>query len=248
MPAGYPPRYRQGAMWGLDRWLRAACVALLAAGAAGAVTHRSPAGHTDAAGRSASSPAAGSAPATSLPSGPVPGSAALASGMITPAEMGGHYRADAGQAAAVLDSAPCLAGLQPSARQAGRAATALLGPDPHAVPTIVELAASYPGSEAGAVYQDVVAAVGACPAFDFAFGGSPVSVPLTPGTIPPVGVADQVWSGDFTYSGSPLRLQVAVVLDGQTVLALLWVDSVPPAAAVPGGFTSTLSAALGKLA
>ena len=235
-------------MWGLDRWLGVACAALLAAGAVGMVTTSrhgpsAPAVSTATLRR----PAAGG-PATSIPSGPVPGSTGLASAMINPTDMGGYYRIDPSQAAAILNSAPCLAGLQPSAGQAGRADTALLGPDLHSVPTIVEVAASYPRGAAEAVYRDVVAAIGACPRFAFSFGGSTVSVPLLAGTIPPVGVADQVWAGSFPYGGVTLRLQVGVVLDGQTVLALMWIDSIPPAAAIMGDFPSTLSAALGKLA
>ncbi len=235
-------------MWGLHRWLGSACAVLLAAGAVGVAT-RSRSGLSATADPTVTlrhAPAGG--PATSVPTASVPDSSVLSAAMINPKDMGGYYRVDPSQATAISNSAPCLAGLQPSNRQAGRADTALLGPDLHSVPTIVEIAASYTAGTAEAVYRDVVAAVGACPSFGFSFGGSGVSATLVAGTIPPVGVADQVWSGTFTYAGASLSLQLGVVLDGQTVVTLMWLDSVPPAAAIMGGFTSTLSAALGKLA
>lgn len=168
--------------------------------------------------------------------------------MITPTDMGGYYRIDPASAAAILDSAPCLAGLAGSPSQAGRADTALLGPDLHSLPTIVEVAASYPGQEPAAVYRQVVTAVAACPSFHLTFGGTPLAVPLQAISIPPVGLADDTWAGTAAYAGGNLRLEVGVVLVGHTLVALMWIDSVPPSAAIMGDFTSTLSAVLGKLA
>jgi hypothetical protein len=168
--------------------------------------------------------------------------------MITPTDMGGYYRVDPPVAASIVASAPCLAGLEPSASQVGRAGTGLLGPDLHSVPTIVELAASYRGQKPATIYRDVVTAVDACPSFGVTFGGSRLAVPLEAVQIPPVGMADSAWSGTVAYSGVTLRLQLGVVLDGHTILALMWIDTQPPSAAVMGNFTSTLSLALGKLA
>lgn len=247
-------------MTGLPRWLTAFCVALLAAGAGGVVTHREPGRGAAATQPPASRPAPTSpastrpapttapVPAPTVPPGPAAGSATLAAGMITPTDMGGYYRVDPATAVAITGSAPCLAGLEPSASQAGRAETALLGPDEHSVPTIVELAASYPGQEPATIYREVATAVNACPAFGLTFGGTRIEVPLKPLEIPPVGLADSAWSGIVGYAGTNLQVQLGVVLDGHIVLSLMWIDSDPPSAAIMGNFSSTLSAAIGKLA
>lgn len=248
-------------MPGLHKWLIAVALALVVAGVGGIVVHHDPAsgqavpgpgrgsGTTVAATTTTTAPAgASSIPVPTVAAGPAAGSAALAAGMITPTDMGGYYRIDSGAAATIVDSAPCLAGLSPSASQAGRAQTALLGPDLHSLPTIVEVAASYSGQAPASIYREVVAAVDACPSFTVTFGGTPLAVPLKPATIPPVGLADTVWSGTAPYAGSNLEFRLGVVLAGHTVVAMMWIDSVPPSAAIMGDFTSTLSAALGKLA
>lgn len=250
-------------MPGLHKGLTALSLALLAAGAAGVATHRDPptgpgigaAARAPVTAPATTVPAApGDAPSTTLvpvptvPAGPVADSAQLAAGMLDPTDMGGYYHVDGSVASATVASAPCLAGLGPSSRQAGRAQTALLGPDLHSLPAFVEVVASYPGQAAASVYQEVVAAVSACPRFAITFGGTPLAVPLTSESIPPVGLASSAWSGTAPYGGSTLRFHVGVVLDGHSVLALVWIQNVPPDAAIMGNFTSTLSAALGKLA
>lgn len=179
---------------------------------------------------------------------PGPGTGDLENGLVTPTDMGGYYRVDAASATTVLDSAPCLAVFQASPAQSGRAVTALIGPDAHSVPMFVEVVQSYPGAVAADVYRNVVTAVSGCPELGFDFGGTPVRAPITPLAIPPVGDSDHVWSGNFSYSGQTFSAQLGVVLTGRTVLGLLWVDTVPPSAAVMGNFTSTLSLAIGKLA
>ena len=179
---------------------------------------------------------------------PGPGTADLENGLVTPTDMGGYYRVDAASATALLDSAPCLAVFQASPSQSGRAATALLGPDTHSVPMFVEVVQSYPGATAADVYRNIVTALGGCPRLGFGFGGTVVQAPITPTPIPPVGDADQVWSGDFSYSGQNFSAEIGVVLTGRSVLGLLWIDTVPPSAAIMGNFTSTLSLAIGKLA
>ncbi|HET9076337.1 MAG TPA: hypothetical protein VFN68_05355 [Acidimicrobiales bacterium] len=235
-------------MPGLHRWLASCCAALLAAGAVGVATHRgpgAPAGRP--AGTTVPAAPAGTTPVPTTTLGPVAGSAALSARLIGPGDLGGHYTADPGAAAAVLASAPCLAGLEPSPSQAGRAATALLGPGAHSLPAVVELAASYSGREPAAIYQQVVAAVSACPAFGLGFGGATLSVPLTPSALPPVGVADSAWAGMVPFAGSNLAVQLAVVLDGHTVLGLLRLGPGPVPAAGSGGFAAALATAVGKL-
>ena len=162
--------------------------------------------------------------------------------------MGGYYRTESTAAAQLIDSAPCLASLQPSPADAGRAVTALLGPDRHSLPAIYEVMDSFAGGRSTAVYRSVVSAIGACPALHFAFGGSVASVPLAGFSIPAVGDADRVWSGSFASGGTSFEVQVGVVLDATTVLTMVWVDSVPPSAAIMGSFDSTVSLAIGKLA
>ena len=248
-------------MPGLHKWLTATSLALLVAGAVGAATHRSPgpaapagASQTSVPARTAAPPSTAPGPTTtlpdvpSIPAGPVPGSAQLAANLLDPTDMGGYYHVYPSVAASMLASAPCLAGLGPSASQSGRAQEALLGPDLHSLPTFVEVVASYPGQTAASVYQEVVTALHACPRFAITFGGTPLAVPLVAKSIPPVGLASRAWAGTVAYDGSNLKIQVGAVLDGHTVVALIWIDRVPPEAAIMGGFTSTLSAALGKLA
>lgn len=249
-------------MPGLHKWLTAAALALLASGVGGVIAHRSPGagGMTDGpvppttaarpggAPTTAAAAQASAVPAPPVPAGPAASSAALAAGLITPTDMGGYYRVDGPTAADILDSAPCLAGLSPSSSQVGRAQTALLGPDLHSVPTVVEVVGSYAGQTPASVYREVVAAVESCPSFNLTFGGTPLAVPLKPGHIAPVGLADTTWVGTAPYSGSSLELQLGVVLDGHSVVAMMWIDRVPPSDAIMGDFTSTLSAALGKLA
>jgi hypothetical protein len=116
------------------------------------------------------------------------------------------------------------------------------------MPMIVEEAASYPGSQPTSVYASAARALAGCPDLSFAFSGTPVRARLTASTIPPVGDADQVWAGTFSYAGAVFSLQLGLVLDSPLVLAVVWVDSSPPSRAVMGSFTSTVSLAIGKLA
>jgi hypothetical protein len=247
-----------------QRVLVALCAALLVAGGAGAATHQRSAGHpsrTDRTAPAVAGPAGpagittttGTVPATATTglaptSTPPPGSAALAAGLVTPADMGGYYRVIPSAAAELLGSAPCLGPLRGSPAPAGRAETALLGPDAYSMPMIVEEAASYAGSQPTSVYASAARALAGCPDLSFAFAGTPVRARLTASTIPPVGDADHVWAGTFSYAGAVFSLQLGLVLDSPLVLAVVWVDSSPPSAAVMGGFTSTVSLAIGKLA
>lgn len=239
-------------MTALIRLLGALSVALLAAGVWGVAVHH-PARHlhggsaaagsvaTAGAGRAAAGP-----PAAGLPG---PGSASLQAGLIVPQDMGGYYSTSSAAAATFLDSAPCLASLQPSPAEDGRAATALLNlEDSGSVPVIVEEVASYPGSEATGVYGAVTSALGTCPAFSFAFNGAHLSTSLTTSTIPPVGDADRVWTATFSSGGASYVLQLGVVLDGQQVLVVVWIDSAARSNAIMGSFASTVSLAIGELA
>jgi hypothetical protein len=162
--------------------------------------------------------------------------------------MGGHYRVRPSAATDLLDSAPCLAGLQPSPAQSGRAVTALLGPDNRAVPEIVEDVASYAGGASQPVFQALARSVQACSSLSFSPSGTRVAVRLAPSDIAPVGDADQAWTGSFSDAGSTFTFQIGMVLDGPEVVTLMWVDTVPGSDPVMGSFTSTLSLAIGKLA
>lgn len=245
----------------LHRLLVGLCLVLLLGGVAGVVADRS--GRAGAEARSpgrtagtaraepttapvAPSTPASVAPSTSRPAGP--GSAALAAGLITPTDMGGYYRIVPSYATSMLSSAPCLAALGATASQSGRALTALLGPDEHSVPTIVEEVSSYPGETSRSHYERAVGGIGACTDFSFEFGGPRVSAHLRPSAIPSVGDAERVWSGSFTAGGASFDMEIGVVLDGQEVLSLVWIDSVPPSDPVMGSFASTVSLAIGKLA
>jgi hypothetical protein len=237
-----------------DRVLTVICAALLIAGVAGVAVHH-PARTT---GPVRPAAAVTTAPTTGVPTtgdpattlAPVagPASTVLAGDLVTPTDMGGYYSTEPGFAATFLDSAGCLASLQPSPAQSGRAATALLGPDRLSVPVMVEDVASYPSGGAAQVYRAVGSAITSCATFSFDFGGSRVVTHLEPFAIPPVGGADQVWSGTFSYGGDTLGIQAGVVLDPPDLLALVWMDTLPPSAAIMGNFTSTLSLAIGKLA
>lgn len=242
-------------MTGVQKLILAAAIALIGAGLGGVATHRGPTRtlvHRSVPVPSTARPPGPSAPVTSatttVPAGPAPTSSDLAGGMITPTDMGGYYRVSPDSAVSFLAASPCLASLQPSSAQAGRAVMGLLGPDEFSIPTIFEAAASYPGAAAGTAYHNAVGAVAACTAFGTEFGSAKVSVPLTAYSIPPVGDADQAWQGRFAYAGAQFSFHIGLVLDGQTVLSLVFIDSLPPAAAIMGGFTSTLSLAIGKLA
>jgi hypothetical protein len=242
-------------MTGAQRFILAAAIALIGAGLGGVATHSGPTQTLvhrpvppTATTRPPSTTAASTSPTTTLPAGPAPTSSDLAGGMITPTDMGGYYRISADFAASFLASSPCLALLEPSPGQAGRAVTGLLGPDEYSIPTIVEAAVSYPGAASDSAFGEASRAVGACPAFGTVFGSARVSVPLAAYNIPPVGDADQVWQGRFTYEGAQFTFQIGLVRDGQTLLALVFIDSVPRADAIMGNFASTLSLAIGKLA
>jgi hypothetical protein len=241
-----------------QRLLMTLSVALLVAGLIGAATHGSGHRHPATATRPtgpATAPRSTTAtrPATrtsTAPGRPGPGAAALEAGLVTPTDMGGYYRVTPTAAASLLDSAPCLAALQPSPVQSGRAATALLGPDSHSVPTIVEEVASYPSTSSRSVYRSVAASLDSCPSLSFDFAGTTVTSRLARSSIPPVGDADQVWAGTFADpgAGASFTVQVGAVLDGPDVLAVIWIDTVAPSPAIMGTFTSTLSLAIGKLA
>lgn len=185
-------------------------------------------------------------PTTAAPPGP--SSSALASGLVTPTDMGGYYRTVPGFGDALIASSPCLALIGRAGAQSGRALTGLLGPDEHSVPSIVEEVASYPGASARSHFDAAVAAIGACATLSFDFGGPTVTARLAPVAVPPIGDADQVWSGSFTAEGASFSIELGTVLVSDEVLALVWIDSVPPSDAVMGSFVSTLSLAIGKLA
>jgi hypothetical protein len=231
-----------------------AALALLAAGAGGATTDGGHGHARDALAGSSRRHAVSTTlvparPEPTSPSGPAPPTTgALESALITPTDMGGYYRVDPAAAETILDSSACLAPFQPSPAQAGRAVTGLLGPDRFSLPTIVEVLGSYRASAAYAVYRSVEAVLASCSTLSFDFGGSRVSAELSPLALAPLGQADGAWSGTFAYSGTSLQVQLGAALDGQTVVGVAFITTVPPENPIMGDFPSTLSLALGKLA
>jgi hypothetical protein len=178
---------------------------------------------------------------------PGPSSGSLADGLLTPTDMGGFYQVSASGAQAIAGSAPCLAGLAAAPSQSGRALTGLFGPDYGSVPTIVEQVVSYPGSSASLVYASIVRSMQGCGSFSFDLGGARYRVPLRPEAMQSPGDPSRAYAGTFAFSGRTDELQVGVVLVRQELLAMIYVDSVPASDAIMGSFTTTLSAAIGKL-
>ena len=175
-----------------------------------------------------------------------PDSAALAAGMLAPVDLGGFYRINDPYAAALLATAPCLAGVGAAQVQDGRAFTGLIVPGGH--PAVVEVAVSFPGSGSAEVFQSVNAALTSCTSFSADLGGTEVSLPIVPEQVPAVGDASAAYSGKFSVAGGSESLQVAVVLDGKIVLLVVYIDTVPPSNAIYGDLPSTVGAAIGKLA
>lgn len=235
-------------MAAMTRSVLVVAIALFGAGLGKAVAGTSPAPTRVGSGvppHPASTPAAVQA-TTTRPAVVPPDSFALSRGLVTPSDMGGYYRVEPDSATALVDSAPCLAALAPSPSQAGRAVTGLLGPDSHSLPFMAEVVSSY--TTAPAVYRSVAASLGMCSNLAFSFGGIRAVASLRPLPLDPVGQADSAWQGEFSVGGAQFTLQVGVVLYGSAVLAVIWIDSVPPSDPVMGSFTSTLSVAIGKLA
>lgn len=168
--------------------------------------------------------------------------------MLTPTDMGGYYRIDASVGSAILDSAPCLGGVEPAPSQSGRATSALLGPDRYGSPTFVEVAASYPAGQATGVYRALTTAIMQCLPFSVDFAGTHQSVFLRSATTPAVGDAVSAWRGTFELVGQIEQLQVGVIVQGDLVVVLVYFDSLPPSNPIMGDFSSTLSNAIGKLA
>lgn len=241
-------------MFALAKLLAVAAAAEVAVGAIGAATH--PDHHAAAASTAAAAPvpvpvsaASTASPAGAGPAG-TPGlsSSFIASNLIDPADMGGYYRPSSEKPKDFLGSAPCLASLLQSPSQSGYGAEVLAGPDRASTPTFVEVVASYPADTIAAVDRDVSASIGSCKTLSFDFGGSRVDASLARDPIPPVGDADQAWTGKFDYRGIPMSIQLGTVQAGQSLVTVVWIDTDPGANPIMGGFASTLSLAIGKLA
>ncbi len=235
------------------RWILALAAGIVIAGVVGVAIHRQPATGSAAPPVPTTVPPAPTTlphPTTAAPSTtvgvPGTGSAALAANLLVPTDLGGFYAVSASAANALLDSAPCLAGLAPSAAQSGRAVTGLLGPDAGSVPDITEVVISYPGAAAGAVYRSLTATLQACPTFGLAVGGTRVTVPLAAANLPAVGDASSLYQGQFQLDGRREQLGIGMVLAGHNVLTITYIDTVPPSNALFGDLPSTVSAALGK--
>jgi hypothetical protein len=231
------------------RLLAVCCVALLATGAAGAVGLAPKAAKRPALVATATtipSPAGGASPGAMTAVSPPAGSAVLAAGLIQPADMGGYYRPSPGALDGLVDSDPCLATLQPSPAQGGRAAEGLVTADSYQVPQIVEIVASYAGTTPMSVYDSTVAAIKACAHFAFAFDGTDVSGSLGPEPLATSADESTAWRVPFEYEGQGCDLQMALVRQGQNVLFLAWIDTVAPSPAIMGNFASTVPLAIGE--
>lgn len=232
----------------LELGLLGLCGAVVAAGLVGVSTHDSASTHR-AAPSTTVTPATSVPPRsiTTAPAGPGPSSQALAANLLAPPDLGGFYRVNPAVGAALIRSAPCVAGLGPSQAQSGSASVGLVGPDAGGLPFITEIVASYPGSAASGVYQQVEAALMSCTNFAANVEGTQEHVPLVEGNLQPVGDASSEFEGSFNAAGRAERLQVGLALSSQDVVCVVWV-----AAAgynpIYGDLPSTLSAAIGKLA
>jgi hypothetical protein len=71
---------------------------------------------------------------------------------------------------------------------------------------------------------------------------------MAPFDIPPVAEGVSTYKGQFTGYAGTEQLQVGLVLDGQIVLSVVYIDTVPASAAIMGDFAADISAAIGKLA
>lgn len=218
------------------RWLLALSVAIVITGLAGIATLQ-PSRHHPSEAAAQPDHAPGAVP------GRAPDSNALAALVLAPRDLGGGYRVSDDSATGLLDSAPCLAGLGASGVQAGRAATALIGPAPGGVPTVTEVLASYPASAAALVFGSVNATMRSCPTFAATLGGARLVVPLSAAVMAPVGNASRAYEGHFRLGGQEEQLDVAIVLEGQVVMGLVYVDRVPGL----GDLGSTVRAAVAKL-
>jgi hypothetical protein len=226
------------------------CLAIIGAGIAGVATHGA-SGHHPAASATTTLPPTTPAPtstSTTAPAGPGASSQVLGANMLTPTDLGGFYRVNAGAASALVRSAPCLAGLGPSPSQSGSASTGLAGPDAGGLPFITEIGASYPGGTAAGVYQQVVAALKACSTFSATIEGVTDHVPLSEGNLQQLGDASTEFEGTFSSAGRTQKLQVGVALSGQNVICIVWVAPTSGYNPIYGDLPSTLSAAIGKLA
>jgi hypothetical protein len=231
-----------------SRVLAICCVVLLvtgAAGAAGAVGTASKGSHRPA--TSVSIPTTPTMPTSAPAASPPTGSAALVAGLVQPTDMGGYYRSSPSSLAGLLDANPCLAALQPSPAQAGRAAEGLTTGDLYSVPQIIEVVESYSGNQPAAVYDSTMAAIGACTTFGFDFDGSAVSGRLAGDhTLTTSAQEAKAWSVPFSYGGTAFDLQMALVLQGQDVFFVAWADTAVPSNAIMGSFGSTVTLAIGE--
>jgi len=240
-----------------DRWILAVAVSIVVAGLVGVAVHHPPAHHSDAVttgGHPSAGPPttarhpspASTAPPATTAGPPGASSATLAANLLTPTDLGGFYAPNLEAADDFLDSAPCLAGTLPAPSQSGRALTGLLGPNRGSVPDITEVVLSYPGSRATAVYRSLTAAMQACSSFAMSLGGTALRVPIAAGSMAAVGDASSEYQGDFDVDGRTEQIGIAIVLSGQNVFAVTFVDTVPPSNAILGNLPSTVSAAIGK--
>ncbi|HEX4865596.1 MAG TPA: hypothetical protein VFV02_16120 [Acidimicrobiales bacterium] len=234
----------------LELGLLGFCGAVVAAGLVGISTHESGSTHR-AAPPTTVTPATSVSPrstTTAPAAGPGPSSQALAANLLAPTDLGGFYRVNPAVGAALIRSAPCIAGLGPSRAQTGSASVGLVGPDAGGLPFITEIVASYPGSTASGVYQQVETALASCANFAANIEGTQEHVPLVEGNLQPVGDASSEFEGSFNAAGRAERLQVGLALSSQDVVCVVWVAAAAGDNPIYGDLPSTLSAAIGKLA
>ncbi|HET6873528.1 MAG TPA: hypothetical protein VFH70_02050 [Acidimicrobiales bacterium] len=160
--------------------------------------------------------------------------------------MGGYYHPSPETLLSFLGSAPCLAALQPSPAQSGRATQALLTANSFAVPQIFEVVSSYGSGRAADVYGSVTSVLDSCRSFGFAFNGTQQRAHLASASIPAVGDKVDAWSVNFSAGGDQFVLDMAVVLQGDDVFFVGWADRAAGSDPIMGSFQSTVSLAIGK--
>jgi hypothetical protein len=186
--------------------------------------------------------------AQSTPTATAPGSAELQAALLSPADLGGFVRPLSPEAASeVFSSAPCFSDLSVS-MPSSTVETALAGAAGPGLPLVVEWLGSYPGGQADRAYAAAATALRACGHFRVDVEGVARSVDVTRSDLGPFAMPSVVMRGRFAADGGTEQVGVAVVRSGQVVLALVYVDGVPPVYPVFGNLQSTLVTAAGKLA
>lgn len=245
-----------------------ACVAVLGAGVAGALTvspraasqtpptagavHafvRRPSPPSRPSRRSPPAAARSTTTTTTLP--PLgPTSSTLVADLLEPSdEANGFYMSEPDLAAADLAASPCMETLERQPGQTGTAINYLRGPNRDGLPGIAEFLASYRPGAAGAAYRAAAADLSRCAALTTALAGDGTAATrLAPLAVPALGAGSVAARGAFTADGEAQTLTIAVVDRDPVVMVMVYVDTQPPANPLYDNFASALTTAFGKLA